>query len=201
MKILYVLVVVCLAAAGYFAYEEGKLASLHPLLDPASGDAVDSEESVELSQSDPVEPESESPETKAPVKNDAKAEEESAQARLEEEQKAAEAAAREREKQAEAEARANALAERNRKRDAISEEIKSLEAQRSALTQKVSQAKKNRAAQESKWYQESIKTPESEKEKLRKASDAFVDQIAAEMNAIDEQVRQKRAELRDLFRS
>lgn len=203
MKFLYVLVVICLAAAGYFAYEEGKLASLHPLLDPASRESTEGEVADVTPDSEPEESEVLKPEKAAPPKSDEKksaakeeAEKKAELARIKEEEKAAAAEAREQEKQAAAEAKAKALAEYEQKRAAIDSQMKALVAKRDELNASITQAHQNRSKQELAWRQERIKTPEVEKEKLRQASQNYIDQMEAEVDVLFDQIRAKGAELR-----
>ena len=205
MKILYFLVIVCLAAVGYFAYEEGRLASLHPLLDHASREAAaddvvaassDSGEPVETKDSESADSSTSTSEKDDSAEKKQEAEKKAELARIKAEEKAAEAAARAQEKQAAADAKAKARAEYEQKRAAIDKQIKTLVAKRDDLNALITQAHQNRSKQELAWRQERIKTPEVEKDKLRKASQDYIDQMEAQVDALFDQIRAKGAEMR-----
>lgn len=166
MKYLYLLTAIALGVSGYFAYQDGKLASIHPLLDPNRATGEDREEPAlaDTGGEKPVSPDDE-PEDKGPGASELRKQQLEAERKKKEEAEAMKKEEAARAKEEAAAAKEMALAEYNEKKAAMEAEVDALENQYAQFTDQIRQAEKNRYEQERAWNAQKIKTPDAEKDK------------------------------------
>lgn len=203
MKFLYFLTLVAIGISGYLAYDKGQLASIHPLLDPATHKAevaeadvasVTSEESSdsEISVPEPTSGDSDKtakPETKPEIKPDPK------QVRAEQaEQRRLEAEEKKRAKEAKEAAYEADRAIYLQKKSVFEEKIIELNKQFSDVVAQIRTAEQNRYNQERAWSAQNIKNSR-EQDKLRAASGQFIESLVAKREAIADQITETKREM------
>lgn len=205
MKSVYLLIVIGLGAGGYYAYREGDLASFHPLLDPDSGEVVDSSEDDSTDGregADSSDDRREADRLAKEARDEARklAEAQKAQERADE--KAAEAerksmAEEEKRLAADAKARAKEVEKRREaeRRHFIQAEVKALEAEYDSIKKKISQNHENLSDQEMAWVRSRIKTRDADKAKVRAASKRYEEELRAKAKAVYDKLKEKRREI------
>ncbi len=200
MKFLYFLALIGLGVAGWSSYRQGQLASLHPLLDPAThaataGDTVeeDAPKIADTGTGEPAPREAAVASSAAPAESDATS-------RLEERRQQREMEAEEKRIAREEEVARRAAREQTllQQRSAIQVEIDALTRRHGELSVQLKEAETNRANQERAWTAQTIKIDQNQKEQLREASRKFIDGIKAERDEVSQQLKDKRRELYSL---
>lgn len=196
MKFLYFLLLVMLGVSGFSAYKEGYLASVHPLLDPtaqtggeevtADSELVGNEEGAGFAQSQETTGSSSTVSaSKAGAADKLLAKEEAAErARIERETRVAEREAKNAAKDAE-------KRERLIRKEMLDAEIGELRSQYAAINDRKEEGTSKMLQQERDWASQRIKPSDVDKQQLRQASKAYLDQLEAQMNEIDRVIREK----------